>query len=101
MTGNTFAPEVARAVELIRSGIDPHELRRQVHREHGSAALRMRRSPGGIGRGDGMTVIRAPKCETETCRAGLRCGKARKTVRSARQAAVLSSGGFGKSAVTG
>ena len=35
MSGNTFAPEaVARAVELIRSGIDPHELRRQVHREH-------------------------------------------------------------------
>jgi hypothetical protein len=34
MTGNTFAPEVARAVELIRSGIDPQELRRQVHREH-------------------------------------------------------------------
>jgi excisionase family DNA binding protein len=35
MTGNNFHAEiVARAVELIRAGIDPHELRRQVHREH-------------------------------------------------------------------
>jgi prophage regulatory protein len=35
MTGNNFHPEiVARAVELIRAGLDPHELRRQVHREH-------------------------------------------------------------------
>ncbi|WMT71270.1 hypothetical protein [Bradyrhizobium sp. Ash2021] len=35
MTGNNFRPDiVARAVELIRAGVDPHELRRQVHREH-------------------------------------------------------------------
>ncbi|WMT70971.1 hypothetical protein [Bradyrhizobium sp. Ash2021] len=35
MTGNNFRPDiVARAVELIRAGVDAHELRRQVHREH-------------------------------------------------------------------
>ena len=35
MSDNTFATAaVARAVKLIRAGIDPHELRRQVHREH-------------------------------------------------------------------
>jgi hypothetical protein len=35
MSDNKFHPEIVeRAVELIRSGLDPHALRRQVHREH-------------------------------------------------------------------
>jgi len=32
--GNTFAPDaVARAADLIRAGIDPRTVRRQVHTE--------------------------------------------------------------------
>jgi hypothetical protein len=35
MTGNTFATAaVHRAAELIRTGIDPHTVRRQVHVEY-------------------------------------------------------------------
>jgi hypothetical protein len=62
MTGNNFAPRaVARAVELIRAGIDPHELRRQVHHEHqeltaqGRRASDRHRAPGDRRAGPGET----------------------------------------------
>jgi hypothetical protein len=71
MTGNTFAPDaVARAVELIRSCIDPHELRRQVHREHQELtalgtervlAIAHEEIAERISREGGMTVIRGTR----------------------------------------